>query len=263
MTAAADLGLAAAQEALRRDGWCVVPGVLDAEQVAHGKDLLWRAAEQQQAAGANSSPIDPNDRNVRVYMLPAVDQFFMDLLTHPTAMAIVASLLDTPALVSNFTANIALPGSGSMRLHSDQALVVPAPWLAPWALNIIWCLDDVGEANGATRYLPGSQRFSGFEDVPADAVENTVAFTAPAGSVIAMDGRMWHTSGANTTENDERAMAFAYYTADFLRPQINWHAALPKPTVDALTPQTSQLFGLGYQGNTRMGAALTRLDADV
>lgn len=247
--------------ALADAGWCVVPDVLTAQEVTHGRQLLSRAAAQQRAAGLSAAPIDPNDRNMRVYLLPAVDGFFLELLSHPVALKLVESLLDTPPLVSNFSANIALPGSGSMRLHADQALVVPPPWHAPWALNIIWCFDDVDEGNGATRYLPGSHRFPDFDEVPVDATDRTVAFTAPAGSVIAMDGRLWHTSGRNTSADRERAMAFAYYTTDFLRPQVNWQVALPESVRNACPPAVRTLFGLSAAGNTRLGAALTRLDA--
>ncbi|WP_216911052.1 phytanoyl-CoA dioxygenase family protein [Nocardia noduli] len=258
-TQAAD-ALAEAETSLREHGWCVVPDVLTADQVALGKDLLWKAAEAQAAAGVSASHLDPNDRNVRVYNLPAVDRYFIDLLEHPAALALVRSVLDTPELVSNFTANIALPGSGAMRIHSDQALVVPEPWVQPWAINIIWCLDDVHEANGATRFLPGSHHFSRMADLPADAADRMQAYSAPAGSMIAMDGRVWHTSGSNVTADEQRAMLFAYYSVDFLRQQMNWSMTLPPKTIEAMSSETRTLFGIGASGNTRIGAELTRLN---
>ncbi len=84
---------------------------------------------------------------------------FIELLRHPVARALVEATIGPEWLVSNFTANVALPGSGSMNVHSDQALVVPPPWKEPWAINVIWCFDDVHEANGATRHIPGSQHW--------------------------------------------------------------------------------------------------------
>ena len=72
-----------------------------------------------------------------------------------------------------------------MALHADQAIVIPEPWLQPWAINIIWCLDDVHEANGATRYLPGSHRITTLAEVPEDAVERMQPFEAPAGAIVA------------------------------------------------------------------------------
>jgi len=184
---------------------------------------------------------------------------FIELLRHPVAKALVEAVIGPQSIVSNFTANIALPGSGSMNVHSDQALVVPPPWLEPWAMNVIWCIDDVHEANGATRYVPGSQSYTRFEDVPENLIERSVAFSAPAGSIIAMDGRVWHTSGENVTANERRAMMFAYYTRDFIRPQVNWAVVLSDDTQRRLDEEERQMFGLGPMGNISIGGGLTRL----
>ncbi|NNM88156.1 MAG: hypothetical protein HKL95_06520, partial [Phycisphaerae bacterium] len=142
---------------------------------------------------------------------------------------------------------------------SDQALVMPPPWPHIFAMNIIWCLDDVHEANGATRYLPGSHRYQSAEEVPADAIERTVEFEAPAGSFIAMEGRLWHTSGKNVTSNEHRRMMFAYYSSDFIRQQMNWAFTLPAEVQAGMDQKTRALFGLMPAGNTRIGAAMTAL----
>jgi ectoine hydroxylase-related dioxygenase (phytanoyl-CoA dioxygenase family) len=76
------------------------------------------------------------------------------------------------------------------------------------------------------------------------------------GSIIAMDGRMWHTSGANVTSNQERALLFGYYARDFLRTQTNWNAALSASTLAALSPQMHQWLGLGPSANVRLAAPL-------
>lgn len=70
----------------------------------------------------------------------------------------VKSVLGEGFLISNFTANIARPGSQSMALHSDQSLDFPDPWKDIWALNAIWCLTDVTKENGATLHIPGSNK---------------------------------------------------------------------------------------------------------
>jgi ectoine hydroxylase-related dioxygenase (phytanoyl-CoA dioxygenase family) len=156
------------RQRLRADGVCIVPGVLTREQVAKANAALDRAVEETRRMGGStySDTLDPNAQNVRVYNLPNFDPLFVELLRWPIAAEIVEDMLGPTALVSNFTANIALPGSKSMNLHSDQALTMPPPWLQPMALNIIWCLDDVHEGNGATRYLPGSHRYLTPEELP-------------------------------------------------------------------------------------------------
>ena len=44
--------------------------------------------------------------------------------------------------------------------------------------------------------------------------------------MILMDGRVWHTSGNNVTEDQDRALIFSYYSAPYIRPQWNFTASL-------------------------------------
>ena len=128
------------QQQLRDDGFCIIPDVLPAEKAKEAFDRLWRAAEESRRRGNDTylPHLDPNASNVRVFYLMELDEIFRDLIVHPTAVSMVQSLLGEDFLISNFTANIARPGSGSMGLHSDLSLQCPDPWVAPWVLNVIW-----------------------------------------------------------------------------------------------------------------------------
>ncbi|MCU1450500.1 MAG: hypothetical protein JWP02_2670 [Acidimicrobiales bacterium] len=219
---------------LERDGYAVLPGVLTAAEIERAVERLWAASAESQRRGIPShvEQLDPNANNVRVFDLVDLDPLFAELLEHPAADAVVSRFLGPNYVISNFTANIARPGSGSMFIHSDQSLVAPEPWLQPWALNIIWCLSDIRAENGATLYVPGSHRIETRAELPADLEARLVPFEAPAGSILAMEGRVWHTSGANVTEDEDRPLLFAYYTKPFVRPQWNFTAAL-RPEVQA------------------------------
>lgn len=236
---------------LREEGWCVVEGALSPEATAQALERLWAAAAESERRGlATYMPaLDPNASNVRVFNLLDIDPLFRDLIRHPTALRLVRSLLGEEFLISNFTANIARPGSKSMPVHSDQAIVVPAPWAHPWALNIIWALTDVRAENGATLFLPGSHRFTDRSQMPADPLPLMQPFGAPAGSIIAMEGRMWHTSGANVTADEDRALLFGYYTAPFLRPQVNHNVTLSAQTQASLDPPMRRWLGLEAEAN--------------
>ena len=250
--------LAAAAEHLGREGWCVLPGVLSTDEARTVLDHLWQAAGVSRARGRDTHVpyLDPNASNVRVFDLLEADAVFRDLIRHPQALALVEGLLGPDILISNFTANIARPGSGSMSLHSDQALIVPEPWLMPWSINIIWCLTDVHADNGATRFIPGSHRVTRESELGADPLSRLQPFEAPAGSIIAMDGRIWHTSGANITADQDRALLFGYYSRAFLRSQSNWNAALSAEVQASLDPEFRQLLGLQASANLRQGRSL-------
>lgn len=246
--------IAEAKEKLGRDGYCIVPDVISADEADRVRDRLWAAAAESRRRGVDTfmPVLDPNEANVRVFNLLDIDQVFRDMIRHPVAMELVTSLLGPSILISNFTANIARPGAKSMKIHSDQSIVVPEPWAHPWAINIIWCLNDVYAANGATLFLPGSHRYVHRSEVPADAGERMIPFEAKKGSIVAMEGRMWHTSGANVTKDQDRALLFGYYSCNFLRPQVNWNAGLSAQTIAGLDEEMIRLLGLGAGANTEL-----------
>ncbi|RFU28412.1 hypothetical protein B7463_g7913, partial [Scytalidium lignicola] len=244
--------ISTAQQQLKEDGYCVIADVLDPEHTQDVLKKLWIAAEENKRQGSalHLPDLDPNDKNVRVFYLLERDSVFRELIQHQVAIETVKSVLGQNILVSNFTANIARPGSGSMKLHSDQSLVVPEPWTTSWALNIIWCLTDVYFENGATLYIPGSHRWQRRADVPHDVETQLKPFVAKAGSIVAMDGRTWHTSGSNVTKDQDRALLFGYYTVPFLRQQVNWTAALSSDTKATLSNDMRELLGVNITANT-------------
>ena len=253
--------MATASRQLANEGWCIVPDVLDAAGAALALERLHAAAVETGREGLPTymPELDPNASNIRVFYLLERDAIFRRLIQHSDAVALVESLLGPSFTISNFTANIARPGARSMPLHSDQALVVPAPWLQPWAINIIWCLTDVSFENGATLFIPGSNLWRSDTDAPANARSLLKPFEARAGSIIAMDGRVWHTSGANITADRDRALLFGYYAKAFLRPQVNWNAALSDATKASLGVDMRNWLGLGITANA--SEAVTLLNA--
>ena len=241
-----------AKAKLEDEGWCVIPDVLSPEKTAHVLERLWAAAEEserREKGSTHKARLDPNDCNVRVFSLMDIDPIFIELICHPTAVEIVESLHGRNFLVSNFTANIARPGSGSMGLHSDLSLQCPDPWHHPWTLNIIWAVTDVYYENGATLYIPGSHKWINYSDVPVDAEKMLVPFEAKAGSIIVMEGRIWHTSGVNITKDQDRALLFGAYNAAHLRGQMNWAAGLREEVKTDLTDQQKDWLGVNAQAN--------------
>jgi ectoine hydroxylase-related dioxygenase (phytanoyl-CoA dioxygenase family) len=240
-----------AQRHLLAEGWAVIPDVLTKDESAEVLTRLWKAKEAGEARGDQTRMafLDPNESNVRVFYLMELDKIFRDLISHPTAVEMVKAVLGESFIISNFTANIARPGSKSMALHSDQSIVMPDPWKETWALNCIWCLTDVYKENGATLYIPGSNKWVVREDIPADAPKLLRPFEAKAGSIILMNGRVWHTSGSNVTADQDRALLFGYYTASFLRQQVNWTAKLSKEVQDGLSEEMRSWLGLNVDAN--------------
>ena len=239
--------------ALQENGFCILPDVLDAPALGHARESLTLAAAESRRRSMPTyiSDLDPNDANVRVFNLLDLDPLFAKLIAHPAAIGAVRWLLEDDFIISNFTANTAKPGSGSMAVHSDLAIVIPEPWHAPWSVNAIWCLDDVYADNGATLYLPGSHHFQRRSELPEDPKQAMVPFEAEAGSLIIMEGRLWHTSGENRTEDQDRALLFGYYVRSFIRPQWNFNVGLSETTKAQLSPELRRWLGLGLTANVK------------
>lgn len=213
-------------------GLTIVPDALDGATLTQARDALYRAAEsdaKRQRAVKFSLDYDQDETNVRVWNVLSRDPVFEELAFSPIAIDYVKAVLGWPALLGNISANITGPGGGEMVLHADQ-IFVPEPWPArPQGLNVAWCLDDFTEANGATRFVPGSHKLNRAPRGDEGDVE-TLPMEAPAGSAVVFDSRVWHKTGFNRTLADRRAGVFAWYTTPIYRPQENWFLSL-KPEV--------------------------------
>jgi len=213
-------------------GLTIIPDALDPTTLAAARDALYRAAEsdaKRNRAVRFSLDYAEDESNTRVWNVLSRDPVFEELAFSPIAIAYVKALLGWPALLGNISANITGPGGGEMVLHADQ-IFVPEPWPAmPQGLNVAWCLDEFTEANGATRFVPGSHKLNRAPRADEAAVD-TVPMEAPAGSAVIFESRVWHKTGFNATADQYRAGVFAWYTAPIYRPQENWFLSL-KPEV--------------------------------
>jgi ectoine hydroxylase-related dioxygenase (phytanoyl-CoA dioxygenase family) len=232
-----------ALEDMREFGVARIEGVLEGTILARVRDALYRAAASDRERGWNTRFImdNPEDKtNQRVWGLLSRDPVFSDLAEHPTALHFVRAVLGWPAMLSNISANITGPGGGEMVLHADQGFA-PQPWGGIQGLNVAWAIDDFTDENGATRIVPGSQRQN--RAPTAEDGGHTVALEAPAGSVIVIEGRVWHRTGFNRTEDRSRAGIFAFYTLPIYLPQENWFLSL-NPAIRHYASETMlQLLG--------------------
>ena len=234
--------LAKADRDLDEVGVAVITGVLDPARTADVRARLLDAADRSDAAGipTRGYAFDFDTHNRRVFMLFAWDGVFVELIRHELAVRYVQHTIGD-FRISNFSANITGPGAGGMHLHADQ-YYVPMPWTAPFAVNVAWLLDDFTDENGATRVIPGSHRALPDLTTPLE----TVPVEGPAGSIMVMDGRLWHQTGENRTESFHRAALFGYYVQPWIRPQINWNSSLPPEVQAGFDADFRTMLGLDF-----------------
>jgi ectoine hydroxylase-related dioxygenase (phytanoyl-CoA dioxygenase family) len=224
---------------LREHGYCLVEGALAAERVRALRDRLTELAAAEITDGTDY--VYEGGSNQRVWNLLNKGEIFIELALDPTGLGLVEHVLGWGFLLSNIDANLVGPGGAPMFLHADQSFV-PPPW-PPYSLvaNIMWMLDDFTPENGATRIVPGSHTRDHGPGFGSDPFPPTVPVCAPAGTAMVFEGRLWHQTGTNVTEDQRRYGILAYYCRPFIRQQENFFASLRPEVLE--DPRLRQLLG--------------------
>ena len=213
----------AAADALAKDGYCVLSGALPPEPLAAARAALDEVATREVAAG--TAWLEEPD-NQRVWMLLNKGRIFVDLVLRGADLISRSALLGDAFLLSNATANIVRPGGKGQASHADQDFI-PQPWHRAEVLTLLWMLDPFTEENGATRVLPGSHT-SGERRDAADLSAAPCA-CGEAGSLLILDGRLWHGAGTGRPGAGTRRAVIVNYCRPYLRQQENfWRSIDPR-----------------------------------
>lgn len=256
MRTAADVGEVVA--ALEEDGYAIVEGVLSATEVAEARADMRRVLD--------STPLGRNAfegfGTKRVYALFAKTRVWDNPATSPLVLGVLDRMLGPGYMLSAPTGIEIGPGEVAQVIHRDDSIYPLPPGHSEVVINTMWPLDDFTEANGATRIIPGSHRWS--ERPPPDA--KTVAAEMPAGSVMFYTGSVFHGGGANNTDTP-RLGVILEYVAGWLRPQENHLLAVPRDVAATLPERLQELLGyniyppfVGYVDGRHPRRVLMRLD---
>jgi ectoine hydroxylase-related dioxygenase (phytanoyl-CoA dioxygenase family) len=221
---AADLP-AEAQRDLREKGYCLVPGALSGDRLGKVRDTLYGIAEFDAGTGRMRAYGYGKDAgaNKRIWNLISRHPLFAQLVEDELALGFVRSLIGWPAMLSSSSANIVVCDDDNLAVHADQTYM-PEPWDRPHGVNVAWCVDDFTAANGATMVAAGSHLLNrNWRE--EDGIDGFVPVEAVAGSMLVMDGRLWHTTG-RATGGGSRAGIFNWYTLPIYLPQENWFLSL-------------------------------------
>jgi ectoine hydroxylase-related dioxygenase (phytanoyl-CoA dioxygenase family) len=146
------------------------------------------------------------------------------------------------------------PGEPAQTIHRDQwafdFFTFPRGYEVQ--CNTIWAMTDFTEENGATRVIPGSNRF---DDKLRFEEKDTIAAEMTKGSVLVYSGSVYHGGGANRS-NQTRAGINITYNLSWLRQEENQYLAVPLEVARTLPVELLRLIGyqrgayaLGYVGD--------------
>lgn len=154
---------------------------------------------------------------------------------------LMAYLLGDGYVLNTQSATIVSQGTPSLFIHTDNAFA-PEPF-PPWALTAtaVWVSEDLDEATGSTRVVPGSHRYARHPR-PGEGEESAIPIICPAGSVQIWNGATWH-GNCGRTAPGERVTLHTSYTRMILRPFAN-NDIVPQEVIDR-NPGMAQLLGRG------------------
>jgi ectoine hydroxylase-related dioxygenase (phytanoyl-CoA dioxygenase family) len=183
---------------------------------------------------------------LRMYNLLAKDPAFQAMPLHPSVLPLVERLLDRGCLLSGMTAIDIGPGEHEQPMHGDD--IVMARHLqrphAPMFVTTMWALTDFTDANGGTRFVPGSHLFPSKPDQPGALHGVEVrALEMSAGSVMIFHGSLWHGGGTNTTADEWRCGVNVQYCPGFVRQQQNPYLGIPREIAAEFPDRLLELLG--------------------
>ncbi len=220
-------------EAYRRDGYLVIPRLIQGEQLAELRRLTDQIVAEARGVAANDDLYDlepshsatlPRVRRLKPAIFKRYD-FFRALTRDPKITALLTGLLGPNIRLYGGKLNMKSAGYGSpVEWHQDWAFY---PHTNDDVLATGIYLDDCDMDNGPLLVIPGSHhgpthdhhadgRFCGAFD-PAIAgidVSKAVPLTGPAGSMTIHHARLVHGSALNRSNRQRRLLLHEYTAAD-------------------------------------------------
>ncbi len=227
-------------------GLCLLTDVLSATELEALRIKLGRQAAAERALGKLAPPNASATKQLVSNMVNKGSEF-LALVERTEVDMLAGHLLGKDFLISSITGGIFHGQTKEPQpLHRDQGQV-PATADFPAACNIFWLLDDFTPDRGSTCVVPGSHRWHPEYQVNAPPREMAVQIEAPAGSIFAWDGRLWHGTGVNL-EGHTRRQLTTFFCLPWMRQQENWGVSCLQEVIDEASPKLKVRLGLKTYG---------------
>jgi ectoine hydroxylase-related dioxygenase (phytanoyl-CoA dioxygenase family) len=228
---------------IRRDGYTIVEGILDAGGIAE-----FRAGVEPHLGRWTGRNRFEGVKTERVYTLVARGEVFERVAADPRILAVVAAFLKPGFLLSASHAIRINPGEAAQSVHYDDAFYPFARPRPPLGMSVIGAVDAFTARNGATVAIPGSHMWDADGIAAARAAierggeAGLVPLEMPAGAAAVFVGTLVHGAGAN--RSDAPRLGYTnQYCEPWARTQENWFLAIPRERVAAMAPTLQALLG--------------------
>lgn len=234
-----DTDSAAIAGALREDGACIIDDAMDTAQMGRLKQEIMPYVEATSMGADDFTGRRTSRTGALVARSPACRELVMDRRLLGACKDFLGPFCDRFQLHLTQLIRI-FPGQGEQPLHRDRLAwggFLPAE-IEP-QLNTIWAVTDFTRENGATRVVPGSNRW----DPARQAEEDEIAYAEmPAGSVLVYSGSVIHSGGCNRSGSDRMGLNLTYCLG-WLRQEENQFLSCPPEIARDLDPELRALLG--------------------
>jgi hypothetical protein len=202
---------------LARRGYTTLPEVVPLQRVAE----LTRSFEERIKEEGSLANIEQG--SLRLSNCVNKGETFLRAVFFAPMLSAAAAVIRRPFKLHGYNARNPLLGGGEQALHRD---VDTGPQLegrqtngSRDLINALWVLDDFNESNGPTRVIPGSHLHSrDIHDEMADPThrhpEEELLIT-PAGSIVIINGALWHSGTENVSGEPRRALHISFIERHF------------------------------------------------
>ena len=187
---------------LQERGFVVIPGPMRPDVLAN--------AHTAAVASATSDDIRIGSTSTKVNDFVNRGAVFDNLYIFPPLLEACCRVIGRSFKLSSLHSRTLRPGSSAQELHVDVRRES-----ADWPLlGFILMVDEFRPDNGATRFVPGSHRWS---STPEDAIsdlraehDGQVLACGEAGSLLIFNGSAWHGHTANMSSGSRRSLQGAF-----------------------------------------------------
>ncbi|WP_308909587.1 phytanoyl-CoA dioxygenase family protein [Pseudokordiimonas caeni] len=238
------------------EGYVIFPRVMPSEGVTRVREALQPYLEDNKAGRNDFEGLKSN----RVYALLAKSPVFVEMATHPLALAFAEHDLGRSCLLSACLAIKLHPGETVQPWHYDDSHI-DAPMPRPtYGTSTFWAIDDTTETNGATEIIPRSHKWGSVEIAGANKPESftdrrvrdvsddpgaradAIKAVMPSGSFMVAKGTLWHRGGANRSDAP-RLIVTPQYVIGWARTLENMSLAVPRELAKTMPGRAQELLG--------------------
>jgi ectoine hydroxylase-related dioxygenase (phytanoyl-CoA dioxygenase family) len=228
---------------LEEHGYVVLPGVFSSDQADEMRERVVELAREDRETLKEKASVYLDGKSQRVWNLVNKGVSFEETVQVERVLEFHKHMLDWGFILSSYSANIIGPESPPSALHIDYPMGdMPVP-LPEWTFcsNSVYLLTDFTIENGGTAVIPGSHRRD-YGPSYKERYPGIQQVEAKKGDVIIVNGRIWHGSGENTTD-EARVALLCFYCRRWMPPQQDHSRLVRQEVWDRATPALRTLLG--------------------